>query len=81
MKRALIALLLCTPAYAGPLANCENGKCWMTEADFKQLQDFHRTARKSSEYMQAHIAEQERAIISMLGKLRACTARQAEKDA
>jgi hypothetical protein len=80
VKRLAVALLLCAPAYAGPLANCDSGKCWMAEADYKKLQDFHRQSRKSAELMQAHIAEQELNLIRLLGQLRACSSRLPEKE-
>jgi hypothetical protein len=81
MKRLLIAFLLCTPAYAGkPMAECSNGKCVISEADWKQFQEFHKQTRKGVEDMQAHIGEQSRALMGMMGKLAACQAKQPERE-
>lgn len=80
MKRALIAFLLCTPAYAGPLATCKDGICTMQESDYVRLQEFHRLTRKGVEAMEAHISEQDALIVRLYGEANSCKSRLPRKE-
>ena len=80
MKRALIAILLCTPAYAGELAKCDNGKCWMAESDYRRLQEYHKAAREALLAVEAEQARHQASTIRLLNELNACRSRQPEKE-
>ena len=82
MKRLLIAFLLCTPAYAGkPMVECANGKCVISEADWKQFQEFHKAARAQMENMAEGMEAQNKQMYGLMGALAACRSRQPEKEA
>ena len=91
MKRLHIALfvagvvvMIFFPAFAQapgkPMAECSQGKCVIAEADWKQLQEFHKLTRKRMESMHSDLQEQSRVMNSMLGQIMECRSRLPERE-
>lgn len=59
-------------AQASPMAKCENGVCTMSEADYRQLQSFHKRVREVSAEIDKQTSAMSNHIESLAAQLARC---------
>jgi hypothetical protein len=77
-----IALALVWPIHidAKPMVECKDGKCVISEADWKRFQEFHRQVRIQMEAINEATEAQNKQLYGLMGQLAACNSRIPQKE-